>query len=81
MYGMPGLDYVGASQGEPFVVETKAPGEKPRPLQEVTLERARLAGVKTFIVDGGPGTPSFDTLDAWINRRKDTQDATRQEAA
>ena len=50
-YGRPTLDYIGAVNGYAFAIEAKAPGEKPTPRQEATMEEMRKGRVAVFAVD------------------------------
>ncbi|MGL4557693.1 MAG: hypothetical protein ACRCV5_09330 [Afipia sp.] len=49
-FGAPALDCHGCHQGLYFAVETKAPGKKPTPRQELTAADIRAAGGRVFIV-------------------------------
>jgi hypothetical protein len=49
--GAPCLDCHGCYQGHYFAVETKAPGKKPTPLQNITIASIRAAGGIVFVVD------------------------------
>lgn len=51
-YGPTTLDYLGCIRGKFFAVEAKAPGKKPTPLQNNTIERIRAAGGVAFVIDG-----------------------------
>lgn len=44
-------DRVLIGHGKTFFVELKAPGEKPRPLQEEIFSRMRKAGATVFVAD------------------------------
>ena len=50
--GAPTLDFVGCCNGLYFAVETKAPGKKPTPRQEVTITSMRKSGAAVFVIDG-----------------------------
>ncbi len=50
--GAPSLDFVGCHLGRYFAIETKAPGKRPTPRQEMTIEAIRSAGGKVFVIDG-----------------------------
>lgn len=50
-YGAPTLDCTGSSRGRAFAIETKAPGKKLTPRQELTVENMHLGGVKVFVID------------------------------
>tara|TARA_R110000868_G_C10638212_1_gene743872 strand:- start:217 stop:516 length:300 start_codon:yes stop_codon:yes gene_type:complete len=61
-YGAPTLDIIGSHLGRYFAIETKAPGKKPTPRQEDTIERIRASGGKVFVIDG-----DCTELDAWLD--------------
>lgn len=50
--GAPSLDFICCVRGFYFAIETKAPGGKPTPRQEDTMDRIRQAGGKLFVIDG-----------------------------
>jgi hypothetical protein len=50
--GAPSLDFICCIKGQYFAIETKAPGGKPTPRQEQTIEAIRKAGGKVFVIDG-----------------------------
>lgn len=49
-YGEPMLDFVGIHRRLGFMIETKAPGEKLKPRQQLTRDRVLAAGGKVFVV-------------------------------
>lgn len=49
--GTPCLDCHGCLNGIYFAIETKAPGKKPTPRQELTIAQIRAAGGLVFVVD------------------------------
>ena len=51
-YGKSTLDCLGAISGRAFAIETKAPGEKPTPLQLGYIDDMQRAGMKVFVIDG-----------------------------
>lgn len=51
-FGKSGLDYFGIHKGRGFSIETKAPGKKPTPRQELTIKAIEDAGGKVFVIDG-----------------------------
>ena len=53
--GSPALDYIICYRGHHVEVETKAPGKKPTPRQEITIAKKRMAGAKVFVIDGPEG--------------------------
>lgn len=60
--GAPSLDFICCFKGRYFAVETKAPGKKPTPRQEITMQQIRDAGGKVFVIDG-----DCSELEAWLN--------------
>lgn len=50
--GAPSLDFICCFEGRYFAVETKAPGKKPTPRQEITISEIEKAGGKVFVIDG-----------------------------
>ena len=50
--GAPSLDFICCIKGQYFAIETKAPGGKPTPRQEMTIAQIRDAGGKVFVTDG-----------------------------
>jgi len=50
--GAPSLDFICCFKGRYFGIETKAPGKKPTPRQELTIKAIRDAGGKVFVIDG-----------------------------
>jgi hypothetical protein len=61
--GSPTLDCVGIYYGFGFAIETKAPGEKPTPRQELTIADIRAAGGPVFVIDGEAG---YKQLEEWL---------------
>lgn len=71
--GKPGVDFhccvpivvtsemVGMTIGVHVGIETKRPGGKPTPRQELTMKEMRAAGGITFVVDG-----DLQELNTWI---------------
>ncbi len=51
-YGAKTLDLLLCITGIFVAIETKAPGKKPTPLQETTIQTIRDAGGLVFVVDG-----------------------------
>jgi hypothetical protein len=49
--GNPTLDCIACIKGHYVAIETKAPGKKPTPRQELTLSEMLAAGAITFVVD------------------------------
>ena len=69
--GAPSLDFVGCHYGDFFAVETKAPGKKPTPRQEVTMEAMEKAGGRTFVVAGDEG---MEELEEWLEYKQRQED-------
>ena len=49
--GKPGLDFHCHLHGVAFSIETKAPGKKPTPRQEVTIADMEASGAMVFVID------------------------------
>ena len=75
-YGTPMLDCVGCFLGLFFSIETKAPGGKPTPRQQQTIEEQRRAGAKVFIIDG-----DTTELEEWLDNVNDNQRRTTAKVA
>lgn len=58
------LDFHCAVAGHALVIETKAPGGKPTPRQEITIQELRDAGAAVFVVSL---PPDFDDLRRWLD--------------
>lgn len=63
-YGDATLDYVGSYRGRFFAIETKAPGKKPTPRQQITIERMQRGGAAVFIIDSTDLTELLNWLTA-----------------
>lgn len=48
--GSPTLDFICCVNGRFFAIETKAPGKKPTPRQEVTMKQMADSGAFVFVV-------------------------------
>lgn len=48
--GEPTLDFTVCLSGWAIFIETKAPGKKPTPRQEVTIAAMRAAGAQVFVI-------------------------------
>lgn len=59
--GAPSLDFVCCFKGRYFAVETKAPGKKPTPRQEITISEIEKAGGNVFVIDG-----DCSELEEWL---------------
>ena len=64
--GSPSLDFICCYNGKYFAIETKAPGKKPTPRQETTIETIRRAGGTVFVIDG-----DCTELEDWMKRTND----------
>ena len=64
-FGGTTLDYVGCHMGRFFAIETKAPGKKPTPRQNVIIAMIQRAGGKAFVIDNVP-SPGFTDLTLWL---------------
>jgi hypothetical protein len=51
-YGAPSLDILVCCRGVFIAIETKRPGKKPTPRQELTITQIRSAGGLVFVIDG-----------------------------
>jgi hypothetical protein len=58
--GAPTLDYTGSAWSFYFTIETKAPGAKPTPRQEKTIDDVQQAKGKVFVIDGAIGIVLFE---------------------
>lgn len=63
-FGAPTIDFLACHNGRFLGIETKAPGKKPTPRQEVTMGRINAAGGKTLVIDG-----DTEKLLAWLEGR------------
>lgn len=68
-YGPKTLDFLGCFNGKFFSIETKAPGKKPTPLQEITINSILNAGGTIFVIDGPMG---FGELKLWLTLNQRT---------
>lgn len=53
--GAPSLDFVCCYHGKYVAIETKAPGKKPTPRQEITIGEIRAAGGKVLVISDDDG--------------------------
>ena len=58
--GSPALDYIVCYRGHHIEIETKAPGKKPTPRQEITIVKKKKAGAAVFVIDGDAGCRELD---------------------
>lgn len=59
--GAPSLDFICCHCGKYLAIETKAPGKKPTPRQELTIQAIRDAGGAVFVIDG-----DLSALQTWL---------------
>lgn len=59
--GSPSLDFICCVKGLYFAIETKAPGGKPTPRQEDTINKIQQAGGRVFVIDG-----DLTLLETWL---------------
>lgn len=62
-YGESTLDYIVCHKGRFASIETKAPGKKPTPRQNMVAEMMRRAGGTVFVIDG-----DTSELEEWLSR-------------
>jgi hypothetical protein len=62
--GSPSLDFICCVRGYYLAIETKAPGKKPTPRQELTMKAIAAAGGFVYVVSDDE---SFTTLEAFLN--------------
>lgn len=65
--GSPTLDFVGWLNGHAFAIETKAPGKKPTPRQQLTMDIMFKAGAAVFVIDGDE---TLEYLREWLTKYK-----------
>jgi len=71
--GAPTLDFVGCHYGDYFAVETKAPGKKPTPRQEITMAEMEKAGGRPFVVAGDEGLEELEEWLSYVKVREETR--------
>jgi hypothetical protein len=64
-YGESTLDYVGCHCGLFFSVETKEPGKKPTPRQDMIIRMMRRSGAKVFVIDSVNG--QLEQFKEWLH--------------
>lgn len=62
--GAPTLDFICCHAGRYIAIETKAPGKKPTPRQEITMNEIAFAGGYVFVVSC---QQELDILEAYLN--------------
>lgn len=70
-FGKPGLDFHCVHHALGFFIETKAPGKKPTPRQNLTIQEVQDAGGMVFIIDGTENTNTYGELDAFLKTADD----------
>jgi len=60
-YGAATLDYLAATDGRMFGIETKAPGKKPTPRQRATMRQMENKNIPCFVIDG-----DLTELEEWL---------------
>ncbi len=70
-YGSASLDFLGTHRGRFFAVETKAPGKRLSPRQELIADEIRAAGGAVFIIgeayyDETNTFSGMELLEAWL---------------
>lgn len=60
--GAPSLDFVCCHKNKYLAIETKAPGKRPTPRQEITISEIEKAGGRVFVIDG-----DLVPLEEWLN--------------
>jgi hypothetical protein len=71
-FGASDLDCIVCYYGRYIAIETKAPGKRPTPRQELTIAQTRGAGGPVFVIDGEKGL--FD-LRAYLQGIKDANNS------
>lgn len=74
-YGSPTLDCLACYNGYFIGIETKAPGKRPTPRQELTIEDMRKASASVFVIgekqyESGEYS-GMEELEAWLLMLKD----------
>lgn len=64
--GSPALDCIICYKGQHVEIETKAPGKKPTPRQEITIAKKRKAGSWVYVIDGHVGCEELRERLNWI---------------
>ena len=67
-YGIPSLDIIGCYRGLFFSIETKAPGHRPTPRQEMCMREIHKAGGEAMWTD------SFEHFTSWWEAVLDVSD-------
>ena len=64
-YGKPGLDFHCILYGKAFCVETKAPGKKLTPRQEITKKEIEASGAPVFVIGERELSVELQTASGW----------------
>jgi hypothetical protein len=65
-YGRATIDCMGCYRGRFFGIETKAPGGKTTPRQDISIAAMRAAGGEVFVIDG-----DVTQLKEWLDAHRD----------
>ena len=70
-YGAPTLDFLGCHRSRFFSVETKAPGKKPTPRQELIMALINASGGAVFVIGESYNQTAktfsgMEELEAWL---------------
>lgn len=68
-YGAPTLDFHCSIRGRFFMIEAKAPGQKPTAMQQATIDKAIEHGIRVFVLDGDPGMMAVFKM--WLIRQRE----------
>lgn len=74
--GSPTLDCIACIKGHYVAVETKAPGKRPTPRQELTMSSMKAAGAIVFVVDSEAKVSDLENslkMLQWIGNADDSQ--------
>lgn len=66
--GKPGLDFHCVLHGVAFFIETKAPGKRPTPRQEMTILEVQAAGAMWFVIDRADGLQELEAYLDFLNK-------------
>jgi hypothetical protein len=66
--GKPGLDFHCVLHGVAFFIETKAPGGKPTPRQQLTMTEVQAAGAVWFVIDRADGLHELEDYLEFLNK-------------
>lgn len=66
-FGKPGLDFHCVHHGLGFFIETKAPGKRPTPRQNITIQEVQKSSGMVFVIDGTDKTDTYEQLDKFLS--------------